>query len=84
MSLVDALIIAVVVAATVLCIRRLALSSAKGKCSGCSSESSCSVARSGSGECPAARDMVADAEHAAGTHSPHADQGHSSGCDCCR
>lgn len=65
MSVVDIVIVAAVIAAVCLCVRRLMRQGAEGQCSGCSSAGSCKVARAGKGTCPACDKMVEAAERAA-------------------
>ena len=56
MSPIDLVILAIVVAVMVLCVRSLRRSG--GSCSSCASKDSCAVHLAGSGECPAAKRLL--------------------------
>ena len=64
MGLVDLLIIAVVAAALILCVR--SIRRGDGSCSSCAQGPTCAVRASGRGRCPVADDMVAKADAALG------------------
>ena len=58
--MIDALIIAFVVAGVAIAIRSIAKSFAGGKCSGCASSSSCGKGAHGATSCPMCESTVAD------------------------
>ena len=61
MGIADVVIIALVVGAVALCVRRMMRGGAKGECAGCADAGGCHSAATGRG-CPSASRMVDDAE----------------------